>query len=94
MKKVGRNVYGSGDTIVTKTSHFFQGLTLGAKGGGGACTRYFTVCVMQNGPGLKIMDLLSLQTSFCTTEKAHDTTSHKSECRECRGTNNCPLLAL
>ena len=42
MKKVGRNVYGSGDTIVTKTSHFFQGLTLGAEGGG-ACTRYFTV---------------------------------------------------
>ena len=35
MKKVGRNVYGSGDTIVTKTSHFFQGLTLGAEGGGG-----------------------------------------------------------
>ena len=34
MKKVGRNVYGSGDTIVTKTSHFFQGLTLGAEGGG------------------------------------------------------------
>ena len=32
-----------------KTSHFFQGLTLGADegggggGGGGACTRYFTV---------------------------------------------------
>ena len=25
-----------------KTSHFFQGLTLGAEGGG-ACTRYFTV---------------------------------------------------
>ena len=48
MKKVGRNVYGSGDTIVTKTSHFFQGLTLGAEGGGGgegACTRYFTVHV-------------------------------------------------
>ena len=42
MKKVGSNVYGSGDTIVTKTSHFFQGLTLGAEGGG-ACTRYFTV---------------------------------------------------
>ena len=35
MKKVGCNVYGSGDTIVTKTSHFFQGLTLGAEGGGG-----------------------------------------------------------
>ena len=34
LKKVGRNVYGSGDTIVTKTSHFFQGLTLGAEGGG------------------------------------------------------------
>ena len=34
MKKVGRNVYGSGDTIVTKTSRFFQGLTLGAEGGG------------------------------------------------------------
>ena len=43
MKKVGRNVYGSGDTIVTKTSHFFQGLTLGAEGG--SCTRYFTVHV-------------------------------------------------
>ena len=42
MKKVGRNVYGSGDTIVKKTSHFFQGLTLGAEGGG-ACMRYFTV---------------------------------------------------
>ena len=42
-EKVGRNVYGSGDTIVTKTSHFFQGLTLGAEGG--ACTRYCTVLV-------------------------------------------------
>ena len=30
--------------MVTKTSHFFQGLTLGAEGGG-ACTRYFTVIV-------------------------------------------------
>ena len=30
LKKVGRNVYGSGDTIVAKTS---QGLTLGAEGG-------------------------------------------------------------
>ena len=44
LKKLGRNVYGSGDTIVTKTSQFFQGLTLGAEGGG-ACTRYFTVHV-------------------------------------------------
>ena len=35
MKKVGRTVYGSGDTIVKKTSHFFQDLTLGAEGGGG-----------------------------------------------------------
>ena len=41
LKKVGRNVYGSGDTIVTKTSHFFSGSHVG--GGGGACTRYFTV---------------------------------------------------
>ena len=48
LKKVGRNVYGSGDTIVTKTSHFFQGLTLGAEGGGGACTRYFTVHTLQS----------------------------------------------
>ena len=35
LKKVGRTVYGSGDTIVKKTSHFFQGLALGAEGGEG-----------------------------------------------------------
>ena len=35
MKKVGRNVYGSGDTIVTKTSHFFSGSHVGGGGGGG-----------------------------------------------------------
>ena len=34
MKKVGRNVYGSGDTIVTKTSHFFSGSHVGGGGGG------------------------------------------------------------
>ena len=31
---------GSGDTIVTKTSLFFQGRTLGAEGGGGGGLRY------------------------------------------------------
>ena len=43
LKKVGRNVYGSGDTIVTKTSHFFQGLTLGAEGGGLYAVLYGTL---------------------------------------------------
>ena len=35
-----------------KTSHFFQGLTLGAEGGG-ACTWYFTVHVIFGNFGLR-----------------------------------------
>ena len=43
MKKVGRTVYGSGDTIVKKTSLFFSGSHVGGGGGGGLYAVYILV---------------------------------------------------
>ena len=47
LKKVSASVTGYRDTVILKSTHFFQSLALGAEGGGG-CDRDSTVLVLND----------------------------------------------